>query len=428
MANEITTDNINTKAQEVTSIGDGDYVYIFKTGASGFSRIEKGLLFQGIGGSGGGGISADVYDAIKANVDALYAFCAALAGENGLAALALNGSKPTLQAKTDWPSGSGGDTPSTTPTINISVTTLSFSTTVGTSVQKTFVVTGSNLTSRIMFSYSQISKFSISPTEISASNANTSNVITVTYAPTAVGQNSATIAISSQGASNKTISLNGTATASGTTYYDVSLNPTSHITLNGGGADVVEEGGTWIGGLAFDDGYEIDTLSATMNGSPVSIISDWNYGETSNIWVEDVTGDIVITATAKEIETSQAVTYNKDNCTEVGFVNHSTGNVNSNYATWRTSNLLPIPSGAGYYSYYAEYCSTTRSTGLCFYNSSEEHIGSVPAQAGTGVTKHTFYGTIPSGAKYIKFSYRTSSDSNGQALATVTLSPTDLEP
>lgn len=425
---DLTTGNINTEAQTAASVADGDYIYIYKADAGVFSKIEKSLLLQGAGGGSGGGISSDVYDAIKANVDALYAFCSALAGENGLATLALNGAKPSLRTKTDWPSGSGGDTPSTTPTINISVTTLSFSTTVGTSVQKTFVVTGSNLTSKIMFSYSQISKFSISPTEISASNANTSNVITVTYAPTAVGQNSATIAISSQGASNKTISLNGTATASGTTYYDVSMNPTSHITLNGGGADVVEEGGTWIGGLAFDDGYEIDTLSATMNGSPVSIISDWNYGETSNIWVEDVTGDIVITATAKEIAEPQEVMYGIEYCNELGFVNHSTGNLNTNSSTWQSSGFLPIPNGANYYSYYAEYCASTRSTGLCFYDSNNVFISSVPAQAGTGVTKHTFYGTIPSNSSYIRFSYRTDRDANKEAKATVTLSPTDLEP
>lgn len=47
MANEITTDNINTKAQEVASIGDGDFVYIFKTGAQGFSRIAASHFAQG---------------------------------------------------------------------------------------------------------------------------------------------------------------------------------------------------------------------------------------------------------------------------------------------------------------------------------------------------------------------------------------------
>lgn len=51
MANEITTDNINTKAQEVASIGAGDYVYIFKTGAQGFSRITADHFTQGGGGS-----------------------------------------------------------------------------------------------------------------------------------------------------------------------------------------------------------------------------------------------------------------------------------------------------------------------------------------------------------------------------------------
>lgn len=53
MANEITTDNINTLAPAVASVADGDYIYVFKAGASGFSRIEANLLFQALGGGGG---------------------------------------------------------------------------------------------------------------------------------------------------------------------------------------------------------------------------------------------------------------------------------------------------------------------------------------------------------------------------------------
>ena len=63
MANEITTDNINTKAQEVASIGDGDYVYIFKTGAQGFSRIAASHFAQG-GSSGGGNVTVE-YDSLS---------------------------------------------------------------------------------------------------------------------------------------------------------------------------------------------------------------------------------------------------------------------------------------------------------------------------------------------------------------------------
>ncbi len=63
MANEITTDNINTKAQEVASIGDGDYVYIFKTGAQGFSRIAASHFAQG-GSSGSGNVTVE-YDSLS---------------------------------------------------------------------------------------------------------------------------------------------------------------------------------------------------------------------------------------------------------------------------------------------------------------------------------------------------------------------------
>lgn len=54
MAN-ITTENINTLAQLAASIGDGDYIYIFKAGANTFSRIEKSVFMQGASG----GISED---------------------------------------------------------------------------------------------------------------------------------------------------------------------------------------------------------------------------------------------------------------------------------------------------------------------------------------------------------------------------------
>lgn len=68
MANEITTDNINTKAQEVASVGDGDYVYVFKTGAQGFSRVEVGAFAQGAGSSQSGGVSVSYNSSSKKTV------------------------------------------------------------------------------------------------------------------------------------------------------------------------------------------------------------------------------------------------------------------------------------------------------------------------------------------------------------------------
>lgn len=59
---DLTTDNINSIAELAASIGDGDYIYIYKSGSHTFSKIEKSVFFQGIsgGGSSGGGSSTDI--------------------------------------------------------------------------------------------------------------------------------------------------------------------------------------------------------------------------------------------------------------------------------------------------------------------------------------------------------------------------------
>lgn len=47
MAN-ISQENINSLAQEVSSLGSGDYIYVFKAGSQGFSRISKDVFLAGL--------------------------------------------------------------------------------------------------------------------------------------------------------------------------------------------------------------------------------------------------------------------------------------------------------------------------------------------------------------------------------------------
>lgn len=112
MAN-ISTENINTLAQVATSLGDGDYIYVFKSGSKTFSRIEKSLLLQGVGGgidqsaivngfnSGDSKkvLSAAAGKKLKENVDVVQANVMAI--KNALANLAYKGNAPTLQTL-DW--------------------------------------------------------------------------------------------------------------------------------------------------------------------------------------------------------------------------------------------------------------------------------------------------------------------------------------
>ena len=123
------------------------------------------------------------------------------------------------------PSGS-----SATPTLTVSPTSLSFSTTAGQTVSKTFTVTGSNLTGNVTLTKSDANGvYTISPTTISASAAASGATVTVTYNPTAAGTQTGSITIASSGATSKTVSLSGTATAAAlTTYTPVMSSPNSN--------------------------------------------------------------------------------------------------------------------------------------------------------------------------------------------------------
>lgn len=100
MAN-ITTENINTLADVAASIGDEDYIYIFKASSQTFARIPKSLLVVDGGGSGGGATSG----AVKRNVNALQAKVDELIGL--LANSAFSTSRPAPIGTLDW----GDDTP-----------------------------------------------------------------------------------------------------------------------------------------------------------------------------------------------------------------------------------------------------------------------------------------------------------------------------
>jgi len=122
-----------------------------------------------------------------------------------------------------------------TPTLTVSPTSLSFSTTAGQTVSKTFVVTGSNLTGNVTLTKTDANgAYTISPTTISASAAASGATVTVTYKPTAAGTHTGSIAIASSGATSKSVSLSGTATAAALETYTpvMSAANSSYITTN----------------------------------------------------------------------------------------------------------------------------------------------------------------------------------------------------
>lgn len=100
-----------------------------------------------------------------------------------------------------------------TPTITVSETSVECgSVVVGNTTTATFTVSGSNLTANITLAVTGTG-FSIDQTTLAPTNGTVAaTTITVTFAPTAAGEQNGTITISSPGATDKTVSLHAVGT------------------------------------------------------------------------------------------------------------------------------------------------------------------------------------------------------------------------
>ena len=103
--------------------------------------------------------------------------------------------------------------------------------------------------------------------------------------------------------------------------------------------------------------FKVDTLTVTMGGtdvtsSVVTKVNDWDY----TISIEDVTGNVVITATSTQILTEKKITYNIPNSqnniadlsTHIYTMKSSNRNMSSNMGNSLSSHLFrsPVTSGA----------------------------------------------------------------------------------
>jgi len=211
---QLTTDNINTIAAAVASMGDDDYLYIYKADGQAMGRITKAQLLQGIRQSGGG-MSATIYQAIQTNVEVLRLNFNALS--SALANLAFSEDNPNLSVgEFNWPeqeSGGGGDEPTPTdePTITFkngsgnTITTLNVGEIADgeSSVSNTFFVYGTNLTDDITLSVTN-GRFDVLPTTIPMNNAASGVQVTITYSGNSSLATDYVVA-SSNGATSKTL-------------------------------------------------------------------------------------------------------------------------------------------------------------------------------------------------------------------------------
>ena len=100
----------------------------------------------------------------------------------------------------------------TNPTITVNPAVLDMSANAGETATATLRVSGANLTGDVTLTLNDDNGvYSISPETISAADAMNGKDVTVTYAPTAVGGNNATITLTSADAEDVTVTLNGTA-------------------------------------------------------------------------------------------------------------------------------------------------------------------------------------------------------------------------
>ncbi len=162
----------------------------------------------------------------------------------------------------------------TPPTITVNPTSLTFNGYVGQTYTQTINVKGANLTGNITVAKSGNGIYSVSPTTITASQAMSSNGVnvTVTYAPTAAGNTSATLTLSSSGADNLTVAVNGTAQAATPTLI---VNNTN-LTFNGkpGKAETktISLTGRFVTGnvtVTLNDPNNVFTLSSNAANAPM---------------------------------------------------------------------------------------------------------------------------------------------------------------
>ena len=197
------------------------------------------------------------------------------------------------------------ETATTDPFIKVDNDALNFSALVGSSVTSTVTVTGKNLTGDITATIAG-DGFSVNPGTLGT----TGGELTITYAPTAAGAHNGTLTLSSAGAEDVVITLNGTAEApvtSGTvtptslsfeTYAGVSATKT--ITIENTGNQAFTPTFTIAAPFSIEAATEIaagESKNFTVTYAPTAVGS--NNG-TLTVDINGTTTNVTLSGTANE--------------------------------------------------------------------------------------------------------------------------------
>lgn len=203
------------------------------------------------------------------------------------------------------------DTP-TTPILSVSESTLDFGANeCNTNIAKKFTLSGVCLTAsaNITLAGSNSEMFSVSPTSIPQTDGTIAETdVTVSYNPTSVGSHTATLTISSAGAEDKTITLNGKSANA----YNVSWNVNGNVYTDGTPTNKVFEdekvsvlptAPADINGKVFV-GWTNASLSVAQDAAPSVLFTDAADAPT-------VTGDVTYYAVFAKRAGDGEVTYTK---------------------------------------------------------------------------------------------------------------------
>ena len=364
--------------------------------------------FVSIGGGGGNGMPAETYDAIQNNVETLRLWCNAL--RDALANLAFNTSKPGEVSEFVWP---GGDTE--VPSISLNKTSLEFSAQAEDSVTQSFVIQGYNLAGAITIALAgpNQSLFTLSQSQIAASQANGRTTISVTYSPTEAGTHSATLYISCVGVESKTIILTGTASAAGQTTHAVEVVGTrSHCAIVGTVPSTVSDGGSVTIAIAPDTGYTLSGVSVQASATNGNVSTSYNSSTGSaTVTVEDITADTTIAINAIATEIASAAINLKSGYTLSKSGSEQSIAASSDTAGWYTETYIPIPSGAKALLW-NHGCTLTNSGNnyrcLVFYKSDYSIVSSSSgksANSDSSSDKGWRKFNVPTGAAYVRASF-----------------------
>lgn len=174
-----------------------------------------------------------------------------------------------------------------TPTLSVDPSSLNFGDVAnGGSKSLTFTLTGIYLTANASVGVTGTG-YSVSPTSVTKDGSgNISQTVTVTYAPTSVGDGqTGTVTITSSGASNQTVSLTGNSKAT----YTVTCSAASNGSVTSDKASAMA-GETVTLTITPNSGYQLSTISANNGAVTLS-----GTGNTRTFTMP--TGNVTVTST-----------------------------------------------------------------------------------------------------------------------------------